>query len=223
MTDITNPDTFMQNSTFEAWYKRQLLSAARSRKFEIEHFKTLDQLKAMTDEEYLTTRYYDPKDTKGVHHLRNMISSIMQGDKSFTGRSFEESLGELVTHNKINMKTQVNIDGDGNIKPKRAAHKVDGIVYKEGDPLTNLREMYVISAKTTARERWTQDKWCVPLCKKLIYLTREAMNKTTIENMVRAGLIVVFPNAPITESTWSYSEFIRQMKLFQNGGAYRPR
>ena len=223
MTDITNPDAFMQNSTESAWNKRQLANAARSRKWEIEHHIPRDKLEAMTDEEYLASRYYNPKDTKGVHHLRNMISSIMQGDKSFTGRSFENSFGDLTKHNGIDVKTQVNIDDTGNITPKRAAHKVDGVVHQLGNPLTNLRDAYVLSNKTTARERWTQDKWCVPLCKKLIYITRENLKKTTIENMVRAGLIVVFPNAPITQSTWSYAEFIRQMKLFQNGASYRPR
>jgi hypothetical protein len=223
MTDTTNPETFMQNSTESAWNKRQLANAARARKWEIEHHLSLDKLKTMTDEEYLASRYYNPKDKKGVHHLRNMISSIMQGDKSFTGRSFEDSFLELAKQSGISLKTQVNIDDGGNIKPKRAAHKVDGVVHQIGNPLTNLLDTYVLSNKTTARERWTQDKWCVPLCKKLIYITREKLTKTTIENMVRAGLIVVFPHAPITESTWSYAEFIRQMKLFQNGTAYRPR
>lgn len=209
-------DDLILSATEDAWAKKQLIGAERARQWEIKHWKPLEELKSMSTEDYLHTRFHDPTDKKGLHHLRNMIMSEMQSVKTMSGTCFEKAVVDILEEHGVSMCGQVHIDTDGTICSKKSVHRIDGYVSAEDKP-TSIRNCYAISKKTTLRERWNQDLWQIPLCKKLIFLTREIPNTSTIHSIRDHGAIVVYPHASTTEYTWSFDEFVRQMKLFQNG------
>lgn len=211
---MENPDTFIEHATEQAWYDKQIQDAKRAQKYELEHWASYDDIAKLTPEEYLKTRWYDENDKKGLHHMRNMVASAMQSAKSKAGSSFENSVMTLLEENGIDAVGQVHIDEKGDIHTRKSRHRIDGYISTTDRP-SNLRDCYVLSKKTTLRERWNQDIWCAPLCKGLIFLTREIPNNSTIESIKQHKAIVVFPNALITEYSWSYTEFLRRMKLFQ--------
>jgi hypothetical protein len=117
--------------------------------------------------------------------------------------------------NDIGHHRQTNIGEDGRIHLKKSAHRIDGHIPQSDASAVTVRDSYVLSIKTTLRERWNQDVWVVPLCKGLVFLTRETPNSSTIESIRQHKAAVVFPDAPITDHTWSYAEFLRRMKDFQ--------
>ena len=211
---MQNPDTYIEHATEQAWYDKQIQDAKRAKKFELDHWAPYDEIAELSPEDYLKDRWYDENDKKGIHHWRNMVASAMQSAKSLAGSSFENSIMALLEQNDIDVVRQVNIDESGGIHTRKSRHRIDGYISTTDCPST-LKDCYVLSKKTTLRERWNQDIWCVPLCKGLIILTRETPNDSTIMSIKEHKSIVVFPNAPITEHTWSYAEFLRRMKLFQ--------
>ena len=213
-TTMDNPDEFILHATEEAWFEKQLKDAHRAKQWELDHHKTYEELAAMNDEEYLASRWYDLDDKKGVHHLRNMVASAMQSAKSLSGTSFEQAIMNLAEDHDVGIVGQVHINENGDIKTKKSRHRIDGYVSATENP-TNLKDCYVLSKKTTLRERWNQDIWCAPLCKGLVFLTRETPNSSTIGSIKEHKAIVVYPNAPVTANTWSYAEFLRAMKDFQ--------
>lgn len=209
-------DDEILHATEDYWMRKQLEGAERCKKFELDHWMTREELEAMPVEDYLTKRYYDADDKRGKEHWRNMIASIMQSDKSTAGSSFEAAIMDLAERNGVDITGQVTVDESGVPCRRRdgGVHKIDGYISREARP-ANMRDCYILSKKTTLRERWTQDAWCVPICKKVLLLTRETPNPSTLETIRRLGVIVVYPHAPITEYSWSYDEFLRRMKVFQ--------
>ena len=211
---MENPDTYIEHATEDAWYSKQLMDAKRAQQFELDHWAPYEEIAELSPEDYLKDRWYDEKDKKGVHHWRNMVASAMQSAKSLAGSSFENAVMSLMDENDVSAVGQVHIDERGDIHAKKSRHRLDGYISATDRP-SNLKDCYVLSKKTTLRERWNQDIWCAALCKGLIFLTRETPNASTIESIKNHNSIVVFPHAPITEHTWSYAEFLRRMKLFQ--------
>jgi predicted transposase YbfD/YdcC len=208
------------HATEEMWQRKQLDGAARCKKFELDHWRTREEIAAMSDADYLKERFYDPEDKKGRSHWRNMIASIMQSDKSTAGKSFEDATISIAERHGVDIAGQVWIDSEGMLCARRGrdgVHKIDGYISKDDRP-SNMRECYIISQKTTLRERWNQDVWCTPLCIKLVILTREEPNAGTLSSIRNHGAVVVYPNAPITEYSWPFAEFLRRMKAFQDSG-----
>ena len=214
---MTTPDERILHATEAAWESHQLAAAARARAFEIEHHKTKAELEAMTAEEYLRDRYYDPEDKQGKHHWRNLVGSEMNSAKSKSGSSFEEAVMMLADENDVAITGQVHIDETGKICSKKSRHRIDGYISAADAPPATLRDCYVVSKKTTLKERWNQDIWCIPHCKKLVFITREIPNADTIASIGHHGAVIVYPHAPITAHAWSYAEFLRRMKDFQQG------
>jgi hypothetical protein len=211
---MENPDVYIRESREAGWKRKQVKNAERAKKWELEHWLSYDKIASMTSEEYLEQRWYSESDKQGKRYLRNMVASIMQSDKTTAGKSFETAAMELIEYNNIAVVGQVHIDDQGDIHAKKSCHRIDGYISSTDRP-TNIKDCYVLSKKTTLRERWNQDIWCVPLCKGLVILTLETPTDSTIESIKKHNAIVVFPNAEITETTWSYKEFLTRMKLFQ--------
>jgi hypothetical protein len=218
----SSPDDRILLANETAWGAHQLAAARRARAFEIEHYKSKAELEAMTDEEYLHSRYYAPEDKQGKHHLRNMVASEMQSAKCSSGNWFMDACNKEMRAAGVLLVTEIPVDKKGKIlshdlqRVKGAAHALDGYVSRTARPDT-VKECWVTSAKTTLKERWNQDVWMIPHCTKLVYLTREVPDPTTVESIGRHGGVVVYPHAPITEYTWSFAEAIRRMKDFQQG------
>jgi hypothetical protein len=219
---MATPDDRILLSNETAWKQHQLAAARRAREFEIKHHKTKAELEAMTDEEYLHSRYYDPDDKKGENHLRNMVASEMQSAKSCSGKWFMDACNKEMRDESIRLVTEVPVDKTGKIlshvlqRVKGAAHALDAYVSPSVKP-DSIKDSWVTSAKTTLKERWNQDIWVIPHCKKLVFLTRDVPDSTTVDSIGRHGGIVVYPNAPITPNTLSFTEVIRRMKMFQEG------
>jgi len=213
-------DDELLHATEDFWRQKQLEGAARCKKFELDHYMSREALEAMPLETYLTSRFYEAEDKKGKDHFRNMIASIMQSDKSTAGSSFEEAIMQVAERHGVDITGQVYINAEGVpcLRKDGGVHKIDGYVANEARP-ASMRTCYIISKKTTLRERWNQDVWCVPLCMKLIIITRETPNPSTLASIQHHGAIVVYPHAPITDHTWSFAEFLRRMKAFQEGAA----
>lgn len=211
-------DDEILHATEDYWMRKQMEGAERCKKFELDHWMRREELEAMTVEDYLINRYYDADDKKGKEHWRNMIASIMQSDKSTAGSSFEAAIMDLAEKNGVEITGQVTVNEKGVPCRKRdgGVHKIDGYISREARP-ADMRDCYIISKKTTLRERWNQDVWCVPICKKVLLLTREVPNPSTLDSIRLHKVIVVYPHAPITDYSWSYQEFFRKMKMFQDG------
>jgi hypothetical protein len=220
---MTTPDDRILTMTETAWKQGLLKEAARARVWQIENHKTKSELEAMTDEEYMHY-YYDPEDKQGKHHLRNMVASGMQSAKCNSGKWFMDACNKVMRDEGVLLVTEIPVDKKGKIlshdlqRVKGAAHALDGYVSHTVRPDT-VKECLVTSAKTTLKERWNQDVWMIPHCTKLVYLTRDVPDATTVESIGRHGGVVVYPHAPITEYTWSFAEAIRRMKDFQQGAA----
>lgn len=212
-------DDEVLHATDDLWAKKQLATAKRAKEFELAHWMPRETLAAMSVEEYAATRFYDPTDKKGRTHLRNMVASTMQSDKSTAGSTFEAALMEKAEARGVEIHPQIWVNSEA--KPclrKDSVHKIDGYIAREAAPQT-METCYVISKKTTLKERWNQDVWCVPHCRKVLILTRETPNASTLASMERHGVVCVYPHAPLTAATWSYDEFFRRMKAFQEGPA----
>jgi hypothetical protein len=207
-------DERILHATEDKWKDHLLSAAARAKQFELDHWKPREEIEAMSPEEYLRERYFAPEDKQGLHHWRNRVASEMNSSKSKAGSSFEEAVMDLAEESGVCITGQVHINETGQICSKKSRHRIDGYISAEDRPET-VKNCYIISKKTTLRERWNQDVWCVPLCKKLIIITRETPNASTIESIHQHGAVVVYPNAPVTEWTWSYDEFFCRMKAFQ--------
>ena len=220
LADMSTPDDRILLANETAWENHQLAEARRARAFEIEHHKTKAELEAMTDEEYLHSRYYDANDKQGKHHLRNMIASGMQSAKCNSGNWFMDACNKEMLGAGVRLVMEIPVDKTGKIlshdlqRVKGAAHALDGYVSKTPRPDT-VKECWVTSAKTTLKERWNQDVWMIPHCAKLVYLTRDVPDPTTVESIGRHGGVVVYPHAPVGVYTWSFAEVIRRMKEFQ--------
>ena len=172
----------------------------------------------LTFEEFKKVYYNEKEDKKGLRYIANMFMSIFQSRRAAAGTGHETAITRIHEDAGIVFLKQVWVDKDGNIhakKPKKIhAHKVDGLVPTSSNR-KNVSEMYLISKKTTLRERWQQD--LAIKSKGLILLTRETLTETTISNIACHNGIAVYPNAPITSKAWSYTKYLEQMKLAQKG------
>lgn len=217
---MTSYDQRILHATEDQWTDHLRSAAVRAQRFELEHWQTREYITSLTPEQYLHERYFDPTDKKGLHHWRNLVASEMNSSKSKAGSSFENAIEAMAEESGVDIASQVWVDESGHIHTKKkskdhhSVHKIDGYISAEDRP-ESVKCCYVVSNKTTLRERWNQDVWCVPLCKKLIILTREIPNHSTLQSIHNHGIIVVYPSAPTTEWSWSYDEFFRRMKAFQ--------
>jgi hypothetical protein len=175
----------------------------------------------LTLEEFRNVWYSESSDKKGAKHLSNMCMSIFQGRKASAGNSFEKSVESLHSDAGIAFLKQKHVDNENNIhdkKPKTSSHKVDYIIQR--DPADKIADSLIISAKSKLRERWRQDLCHIGKCKKVIILTKEVPNQALINSITGYDTILVFPDAPLTKSTWSFEEYVSRMKLFQKTGSY---
>lgn len=214
---MTSYDDRILHATKDQWVNHLRSAAGRAKQHELDHWQTREYIASLTDEQYLHERYFDSNDKKGLHHWRNLVASEMNSSKSKAGSSFEAAIMDFADDAGVGIVGQVNIDETGAIRAKKSQHRIDGYISAQDTP-TTIENCYVLSKKTTLRERWNQDVWCVPLCKKLIILTREIPNHGTLQSIHNHGIIVVYPSAPITDWSWSYDEFFRRMKAFQESG-----
>ena len=206
-----------ETATKEAWELLQEKHLARAYKFAVEFLQT-----PLTIEEFKNVWYSQSSDKGGTKHLANMCMSIFQSRKAFAGSSSEKAIEKMHSDSGINIMYQVWCDSEGVIhskKPKNiSVHKLDAVISQT--TATNIKDCIVLSMKTTLRERYRQDLDMVSKCKKVILLTREILERGQIETISGYGFIIVYPDAMITESTWSYDEYISRIKLFQETGSY---
>jgi|688.fasta_scaffold199621_2 hypothetical protein len=211
-------DLFIKEiATKEAWEELQEKQLIRAYKFAVDILKT-----PLTREEFKNVWYSQTSDKKGEKFLANMCMSMFQSRKASAGNSSEKAIKKMHDNADINVKYQVYCDNTGLIYDKKpnkiSVHKLDAII-SQGDTL-NISKCIVLSMKTTLRERYRQDLDIVGKCKKLIFLTRETPEKTKIETISGYGCILVYPYSELTDTTWSYNEYILRMKLFQETGCY---
>jgi hypothetical protein len=172
----------------------------------------------MTEDEFSSIWYSEDSDKSGKSHLANMCMSIFQSRKSVVGKHFEDLIN--LKHKELNILyyQQVWIDSDGTLctkKPTKSCHKIDCLIPPNSTTMT-INDMYLISKKTTLRERYRQDLDFVGKCKGVIFLTKEIPDKTKIQTILGYGCIVVYPHAPDTEKVWSYEKYFSEIKKFQN-------
>ena len=210
-------DDFVETATEELWKEfqtKELLRAKTVMDKLIEKYINSDK----SVESFKEIWYDQHSDKKGNNHIYNLAISCSQGRKSFAGRSFEQALEKLHADKGISILNQTWVDSEGNIhkqKPKvESVHKHDCIIPKSIDCKT-ISDTYIISIKTTLRERYREDLDSIGKCKNVIFLTREKLKKVQIQVITGYGCIVVFPNADTTENTWSYTEYFSRMKKFQ--------
>jgi len=173
-------------------------------------------------DEFITVWYDESGDKKGVAHIANMCMSIFQSRKANAGNGLERTIEKIHTEKGIHALYQKWVDSDGNIydkKPKKAGvHKMDALIPTNKE-ITNTSDMYVVSMKTTLRERFRQDLDGCPKCKKVIFLTRETLLRSQIDTISGYNCIVVYPFAENTEHTWSFDKYFSEIKSLQDGTA----
>lgn len=172
----------------------------------------------LTEEEFSNVWYSETTDKKGVDFLANMCMSIFQSRKSRAGKQFEVAIENKHKDLNILIYNQAWIDAEGNLhkkKPTTSCHKVDSII-PANSTTTHIKDMILISKKTTLRERYRQDLDFVGKCKKVIFLTKEIPDKTKIKTIAGYGCILVYPNAEDSEHVWSYEKYFSEIKKFQN-------
>ncbi len=80
---------------------------------------------------------------------------------------------------------------------------------------TSIKDMIVVSKKTTARERWRQDLDCIGKCRQVIFLTKHHLKDTLLNSITGYGIVVVTPNSKNTNMCWSYEKYFSEMKRLQ--------
>ncbi len=173
----------------------------------------------LTEEEFSHVWYSETDDKKGTRHLANMCMSIFQSRKSRAGTQFERAVRSMHDTHGLTCLNQAWVDAEGTIhtnKPTQSCHKVDGLL-----PLvphaTHIRETVLLSIKTTLRERYRQDLDFVGRCKQVIFLTKEVPESIKQTTLAGYGCICVYPHAPDTDTTWSYTKYVSEMKRLQEG------
>ena len=210
-------DHFMMEESETLWKEFQEKELQRAKKV---FDKILSEYieKNQTIEAFKKIWYSQLTDKKGESHLYNLVMSCSQTRKQYTGKTFENTIYQLHKINQIKTLNQTYVDNIGEIykkKPKnKSVHKHDCLISNNKD-ITNISECYVISIKTTLRERFRQDLDSVDRCKKVIFITRDAPTKGQIDSVSGYNCILVYPKANLTENTWSYEEYVSRMKAFQ--------
>jgi hypothetical protein len=80
--------------------------------------------------------------------------------------------------------------------------------------------MIVLSIKTTLRERFREDLDSISKCKKVIFLTREIPEQGHLDTLKGYNCVLVYQNAPLSDHTWSYDDYVSRIKHFQQTGSY---
>jgi len=173
-------------------------------------------------DEFITVWYDESEDKKGMAHIANMCMSIFQSRKANAGYGLERTIEKIHTEKGIHALYQKWVDSDGNIydeKPEKAGvHKMDALIPTNKES-KNTSDMYVISMKTTLRDRYRQDLDGCLKCKKVIFLTRESPIQSLIDTISGYKCIVVYPFAENTEHTWSFDKYFSEIKRLQEGAA----
>lgn len=172
----------------------------------------------MTQDEFTKIWYSEDSDKSGKSYLANMCMSIFQSRKSRAGKQFEDLINAKHKDLKIVSYDQFWVDCDGLIskkKPSKSCHKIDCLIPPNFET-TNIKDMYILSKKTTLRERYRQDLDFVGKCKDVIFLTKEVPDISKIQTITGYGCILVYPNAPDTDKIWSYEKYFSEIKKFQN-------
>lgn len=205
------------HSTKEEWELQKIEECHRAYETCVRLLET-----PLSYEQFSKVWYSENSDKKGIDHISNMCMSIFQARKSNAGNGFEKAILKKHIESGIKVFIQVWVDSDGNIhnkKPKSSSvHKVDMLIPTILTS-TNTSDMYIISKKTTLRERFRQDLDSCPRCKKVIFLTKETPSKTQIETITGYGCIVVYPYATNTENAWSYEKYFSEIKALQDSSA----
>lgn len=194
-----------------AWEAQKEKECERAYQFCIKYLKT-----PLTKEAFREVWYSEDKvDKKGEKHLANMCMSIFQSRKSTAGSGFENAI--YLKHKELGIEIikQAWVDKDGNIYKKNpkiiSVHKVDGLI-PTSQNRKRVDDMYILSIKTTSRERYRQGIDLVGKCKGYLFLTRETPDKTKILNIVGYGITLVYPYATNTDNVWSYESYFQKMK-----------
>jgi len=209
-------DAFIASDTEQAWIEQQEGETVRAH-------ETLCRLMGsqISLENFKKVWYSQFSDKQGKDYIYNLCMSISQARKVRAGNGFENTIKKIHDKNGINALYQTWVDNEGNIhekKPSVSVHKHDSLIrHKEA---TNIQDMIVLSIKTTLRERFREDLDSVSKCKKVIFLTREQPTQGHLDVLKGYNCVVVFPNAPLTEHTWSYDDYALRMKYFQETGSY---
>jgi len=171
----------------------------------------------LSEKEFERVWYSEHSDKQGKRHLANMCMSIFQSRKARAGQSFELAIAKQHADLGIHVYNQIYIDCDGNFttkKPKTSCHKIDTLVPPDLE-CQDMSQMYVLSKKTTLRERYRQDLDLVGKCKAVIFLTKEIPEQKKIDTIVGYRCILVYPNASDSEYVWSYEKYFSEIKKFQ--------
>ena len=210
-------DNFIKNeATLICWKELQEKEVQRAYQTLIELLRT-----PLTIDEFRKVWYSENDDKKGIKHVANMCMSMFQARKSIAGNSFEKAIEKIHLENGIVVYNQSWVDDDGEIykkKPSKSVHKHDCLI--PFGTSNNIKDMIVISKKTTLRERFREDLDSNKKCKCVIFLTRETPSNGAVQTITGYNCILVYPNAELTEHTWSYDQYILRMKHFQQTGSY---
>jgi hypothetical protein len=205
---------FKNDATKDAWDLHKQKECFRAYEFCKTRLKT-----PLSLDEFKEVWYSEHTDKKGINHLANMLMSIFQSRKAAAGKTFETAIYNKHNEHGITILNQKYVDKDGNIYNKKptkiSVHKVDGLIPIGGNS-GSICDMFVITIKTTIRERVRQDNEHAKLCKRLILLTREMLTETQVANLIGYGYTCVFPFAENTEFTWSYDKYFSEIKRLQN-------
>jgi len=112
------------------------------------------------------------KSNKDLLDIYNLCISLRQQKMQKNGKDFERFIENILIKNNIKYSTQINIDKNGMvIGGVKCAHRIDFII-GDIEKEKNIRNLIVLSAKKTCKERWTQDEWSLTMTpKKFILLT----------------------------------------------------
>jgi hypothetical protein len=208
-------DTTIVEATEEVWKEYQEKELKRAYETMIDIIDQFES-KGRTFDAFREIWYSQHCDKKGKKHIYNLAMSCAQTRKAFTGNSFEKAIEKIHKDHAIEFKSQVWGDKEGNLfekKPKQSVHKHDLIIQSKAE--NTLNNSYVVSIKTTLRERYRQDLDSIGKCKKLILMTRETPTKQQIESVTGYNCVLVYPRAMITDHTWTYDHYLSHMKNFQ--------
>jgi hypothetical protein len=208
IASIDGMDEHIKNATKDAWARQKKEQLARAYDFFVRKWKI-----PLTIEEFEKVWYSEHGDKKGEEHIANMCMSMFQSRKANAGSGFERSIYDCLEKLGIEVIPQALVDKDGNIyskKPKSiSVDKVDGLI-PTSDNRKTIHDMYVLSMKTTSRERYTQGFHLISKCKGYVFLTRETPEAPKIQTITGKGAILVYPDATTSESVWSYSSFFQK-------------
>jgi len=208
-------DDFIKNESTKAeWNALQQREITRAK---IVFDRLVEQYirEGKTDEAFKKIWYLQTGDKQGNNHLYNLVMSCSQGRKPSAGNAFESAIEKILTDIGITFMKQIYVDGHGEIykkKPKdKSVHKHDCVI-PLSENSTNIKDMIVLSIKTTLRDRYRQDLDSIGKCNKLIFVTKETPIKGAIDTITGYNCVIVYPHSEKTEYTWNYEYYLDFLK-----------